>query len=139
MVNDCNGSAFKSKLSLTIFVIYCVGMGENVILQLVLKRVDAVLAGQEEMRAELKAVSKKVDGQASTLVGIRRELRELREMTWVYCSRRWMITAAASALKRANPRRSRLKKRKHHLQLGREHGYEVQLGKGKSLDEKSAL
>jgi hypothetical protein len=53
-------------------------MGENVDLQLVLKCVDAVLAGQEEMRAELKAVSEKVDGQASTLVGIRRELRELR-------------------------------------------------------------
>jgi chemotaxis regulatin CheY-phosphate phosphatase CheZ len=56
---------------------YTRGHGETVDLQLVLKRVDAVLAGQDDMRAELKSLREKVDGQASTLVGIRRELREL--------------------------------------------------------------
>jgi len=53
-------------------------MGENVDLQLVLKRVDAVLAGQDEFRAEINALRETVDAQSATLIGVRRELRNLQ-------------------------------------------------------------
>jgi septal ring factor EnvC (AmiA/AmiB activator) len=59
-------------------------MGE-IALEMIWKRLDEMQAGikgvheqQTATRQDLAHLNKKVDGQASTLVGIRRELRELR-------------------------------------------------------------
>lgn len=50
----------------------------EVSLEMVLKRVEDVLSGQDAMRAELRALTEKVEGMAQTLVGVRRDVRALQ-------------------------------------------------------------
>jgi hypothetical protein len=47
-------------------------------LELVLKRVEDVLTGQDAIRAELRVLTEKVEGMAQTLVGVRRDVRALQ-------------------------------------------------------------
>ena len=54
-------------------------MGDNVDLQLVLKRVDDVLAEVKAMRGELVTLNESVRALARADVGIRRDLREVKD------------------------------------------------------------
>ena len=49
----------------------------EVSLELVLKRVDDVLAEQKAMRAELVTLNEKVGGLTATVIGMKRELSSL--------------------------------------------------------------
>jgi hypothetical protein len=53
-------------------------MTENVDLQLVLKRVDAVLAGQDAIRAELATLNETVRSLARSQVSMQRDIATLK-------------------------------------------------------------
>jgi hypothetical protein len=54
-------------------------MPENVDLQLVLKRVDAVLAGQDAIRAELANLNETVRSLARSQVAMQRDIATLKD------------------------------------------------------------
>jgi hypothetical protein len=54
-------------------------MTENVDLQLVLKRVDAVLAGQDAIRAELASLNETVRSLARSQVSMQRDIATLKD------------------------------------------------------------
>jgi hypothetical protein len=54
-------------------------MGENVDLQLVLKRVDAVLTGQDAIRAELASLNETVRTLARSQVTMQRDIATLKD------------------------------------------------------------
>ena len=54
-------------------------MGENIDLQLVLKRVDAVLTGQEAIRAELSSLNETVRTLARSQVTMQRDIATLKD------------------------------------------------------------
>ena len=54
-------------------------MTENVDLQLVLKRVDAVLAGQDAMRAELASLDQTMRSLARSQIAMQRDIASLKD------------------------------------------------------------
>lgn len=58
-------------------------MGENIDLQLLLKRLDSVLTGQDAMRAELATLNETVRAIARSQVSMQRDLKALNDRVTV--------------------------------------------------------